>query len=142
MSTNTCSLIGWLEINQATTQEIDGHETPVLHGFIHTDKTYYGGKHPITLVGKQAQILIDAARQHLGQRIQISLRGPLRSMDDSSRVIGKYVDVLDRNVDPAQITQELAQLLEKPTNGDTLELIAAILAQYGIGDQTNKESSS
>ena len=57
MSTNTCSLIGWLEINQATTQEIDGHESPVLHGFIHTDKTYYGGKHPITLVGKQAPVL-------------------------------------------------------------------------------------
>jgi len=96
MSNNECSLIGWLEISdKQQTQDSEGKTIPVLLGYIHTDREYFGGKHPIVMKGRPADIVIEAA-QHYSEPVQIFIVGKLRSrfQDKYGHVVVHYVRVL------------------------------------------------
>lgn len=137
---NDCSLTGWLEISDVTTRVVEGEgEKPVVLGYVHTDKAYFGGRHPVVFTGDPAKIVIDQAKKHgAATRPLISLHGYLRSHEDDSRVVVQFVRFLGpQQPDYAQIAAALERLTSQASdNGDRRKEIIKLLRQYGIPNQS------
>jgi hypothetical protein len=137
---NDCSLTGWLEISDVTTRVVEGEgEKPVVLGYVHTDKAYFGGRHPVVFTGDPAKIVIDHAKKRGAKnRPLISLHGYLRSHDGDSRVVVQFVRFLGpQQPDYAQIAAALERLTQNASdNGDRRKEIIKLLRQYGIPNQS------
>ena len=138
-----CNMIGWLEINDVTTQRVDGtKETPVVRGHIHTDKAYYGGRHPVVFTRDTAKIVIEQAKLHRCQKEfkpLVLVRGYLRSSEAQSRVVVRYVRFLDHPKPPktgAEIAKKILKLVSQPAdNGNQHTELVSLLRNHGIGNR-------
>jgi len=114
MFNNEIRLIGWLEITAIQQeQDSDGQWIPVLQGYIHTDKAYFGGRHPVLMKGKPASIVIEAAQQ-VNNVVQVFIIGRLRSPtseDGRSYVIVHYVRILGEGAEYLMPEQNMQQIL-------------------------------
>jgi hypothetical protein len=137
---NDCSLTGWLEISDVTSRFVEGEgEKPVVLGYVHTDKAYFGGRHPVVFTGDPAKIVIKHAQKRRNEsKPTIYLRGYLRSHRGDSRVVARYVRFLGpQQPDYAQIAAALERLtLNASDNGDRRKEIIKLLRQYGIPNQS------
>jgi hypothetical protein len=127
-----CQLVGWLEICEYRQQTYDGHTktVPVIDGYIYTDKEYYGGKHPVVFKGQQAEIVLSAAKDSPSNKLRLFVHGSLRSMNGCTRVIAKFVRVIEQGVDLAQLSDEITALFNTSTNGTAPQGLIAILARH------------
>lgn len=137
---NDCSLTGWLEISDVTTRVVEGEgEKPVVLGYVHTDKAYFGGRHPVVFTGNTAEIVIDQAKKRgTATRPLVSLHGHLRSHEGDSRVVARYIRFLGpQQPDYAQIAAALERLTQNASdNGDRRKEIIKLLRQYGLPNQS------
>ncbi|MBC8505982.1 MAG: hypothetical protein H8D34_14055 [Chloroflexi bacterium] len=127
-----CQLVGWLEICEFRQQELEGQAEPVsvVEGYIYTDKEYYGGKHPAVFKGQQAEIILAAARKNPTTKLRIFTHGSLRSGNGCTRVLVKFVRIIEQGVNLIQISDEITALFEKQPNGNPHKEIIAILAKH------------
>jgi hypothetical protein len=134
-----CNLSGWLEISDVTSRVVEGEgEKPVVLGYVHTDKAYFGGRHPVVFTGNPAEIVIQQAK-HRGTKSKplVFLSGSLRSHEEKSRIIVRYVRFLEPILNTNQLAIAFENLMSQTSgNGDRRKEIIKLLRQYGIPNQS------
>jgi len=112
MSNNECRLIGWLEITTIQQeQDADGNWIPVLLGYVHTDREFFGGKHPVIIKGRPASLVLEVAQQ-VDEPVQVFVMGKLRSPtanDGRSHVVVRYVKILGIGAEYLMLGQDMQQ---------------------------------
>ena len=131
MTNNECRLIGWLEIETARAEILDGQQVPIIQGYIATRDTVYGYRHPVVIKGKAAEVALNWARLMQGHPPRVMLRGKLHSKGGSTQVVGQYIQFLDMYIDYNLIAQKLQQALSKGDH-NLQEILEDILTENGI----------
>ena len=131
MTNNECRLIGWLEIETVEAEILDGHQAPIIQGYISTQDATYGNRHPVTIKGKVADVVLNWARQIRGHPPRVMLRGKLHSKNGNTKIVGQYIQFLDMYIDYNLLAQKLQKAMEDGEY-DLQETLANILMEYGI----------
>jgi hypothetical protein len=136
MSNNVVHLSGWLEINHIPPMpprrgQIDG---PVIHASLYTDKPYFGGRHPVLIIGQPAQITLQWARESDPQAglPQVVIQGKLVSHEGSSTVLVKVIHFLN-SYDPTLNVMRLGliQMYEQTTDEELRKRIWELIERAG-----------
>jgi hypothetical protein len=100
MSNNIVFLSGWLEIGKVEPVFIDGQQKAVIHAWVYTDKPYCGGRHPVLLEGKPAEVLLEWAKEHPRLRAlpQVVVQGQLLSTGESTNVLTRFIRLLGMEI--------------------------------------------
>jgi hypothetical protein len=133
MTNNECRLIGWLEIETAKAEVLNGQQVPIIQGYITTGDAVYGYRHPILIKGKVAEAALQWAQQMQGHPPRVMLRGKLHSKEGNTQVVGQYIQFLDMYIDYNLIAQKLQQAIAAGKN-NLQEVLADILTENGVGN--------
>jgi len=102
MSNNSVTLQGWLILRRDRwhVERVNGKDFPALDAEIDTDKPYLGGRHPVVLEGRPAELALALleAQQVNRLRVQATVRGKLLTIWQQSTprtvVVARYVDFM------------------------------------------------
>ena len=100
MSNNSVTLQGWLTLRQdrLRRERTNGKEYLVMDAEVDTDKPYLGGRHPVVLEGRPAELALALleAQQAKRLRVQATVRGKLLTIwqrhTPRTVVVARYVD--------------------------------------------------
>jgi hypothetical protein len=136
MSNNVVHLSGWLEINKIPALPVKRGqpEQPVIQAWLYTDKPYFGGRHPVLIIGQPAQITLQWARESNPQAglPQVVIHGKLVSHEGSSTVLVKVIHFFG-SYDPVlnAMRAELIQLLEHTRDNELRNRIRELIESLG-----------
>jgi hypothetical protein len=135
MSNNIVFLSGWLEVEGVEPISIAGQGQTVIRAWVYTDKPHYGGKHPVLLEGKPAEVLLEWAKDHPRMKTlpQVVVQGQLRSSGENTCVLARFIRMLGlEQVDTASLLENIEHLVANtqgtgPLRGGLIKL----LGDYG-----------
>lgn len=93
MSNNIVWLQGFFEIDCIETMPLGKEQFPVIHAWVHTDQEWEGGKHPLLISGKPAQIVLEMS-QGSSTTPEVLINGRLLSRGNRSWVDVKRITFL------------------------------------------------
>jgi hypothetical protein len=136
MSNNVVHLSGWLEINQIPPMPFKRGqlEGPVISAWLYTDKPYFGGRHPVLIIGQPATITLQWARESDPQAglPQVVIQGKLVSHEGSSSVLTKVIHFLGSS-DPTlnALRTGLIRILEQTNDNELRCMIRELIESAG-----------
>jgi hypothetical protein len=136
MSNNVVHLSGWLEINQISSfsSKCDRLEGPVIQAWLYTDQPYFGGRHPMLIIGQPAQITLQWARESNPQAglPQVVINGKLFSHEGSTTVLVKVIHFFGSS-DPVlnALRADLIRLLEQVRDNELRNRMRELIESLG-----------
>jgi len=93
MSNNIVWLQGYFEVDRVETVEVGRKQQPVIHAWLYTAKSWEGGRHPLLITGRPAEIVLEMS-QKAAESPEVLVNGKLLSQDERSWVEVKRITFL------------------------------------------------